>query len=59
MTRLHFTKHARIPGLITDNSHIAMLIIHSFGLGPLPLEHYQPYRLWKKWLRENPRKTPK
>lgn len=52
MTRQYWSGHEVCDGLITDNLHVAMLIIRSFEASELPMERYHPYLMWKKWLRE-------
>lgn len=54
MTRQYWTNHKHQEGLITDNRHIALLIIRNFEQRELPLDEYIPYQMWQCWLVNNP-----
>jgi hypothetical protein len=53
MTRQYWTSHKREEGLITNNSHIAALLINNFRQPEIPIELYAPYQAWRKWLAHN------
>lgn len=54
MTRMYWSFHAKYENIITNNSHIAGLIINSFIQPELDIKIYTPYMLWKEYLSDNP-----